>query len=171
MEWRDVVGFEGLYKVSSNGDIASLDKPKIHPKGSEYIKKGIMLKLSTDKDGYKVVSLRKNLTIKMLKVHRMVAQAFILNTLNKKTVNHIDGNKTNNLASNLEWNTHRENTIHRSSFKNKTSKYSNIHLCNTTKKWIAQVQMGNFKKMIGAFSSEDIAYNKLNEYKTFYGIQ
>lgn len=170
IEWRDVVGFEGLYKVSSNGDVKSLDREKRHPKGTKYIKGGIILKLSTDKDGYKVVSLKKNLFTKMLKVHRIVAEAFIPNPLNKETVNHIDNNKSNNSLSNLEWNTYRENNIHRSLFLNKTSKYSNIHFCKTANKWVAQVQAGKLKKMIGAFDSEELAYNKLVEYKTLYGI-
>lgn len=171
MEWRDVVGFEGLYEVNSEGQIKSLDKLSPHWKGGIRNIKGKILTGTLDKDGYKVVSLSLNGVKKIHKIHRLVAECFIENPSNKETVNHINGIKADNLVSNLEWNTHRENSIHRSLFSSKTSKYSNIHFCKTANKWIAQIQSGKSKKMIGAFDSEDVAYNKLIEYKTLYGIK
>ena len=62
--------------------------------------------------GYFTVNLCKNGISKLHTIHRLVALAFILNPENKRTVNHIDGIKTNNLVSNLEWNTHAEKNTH-----------------------------------------------------------
>jgi len=75
-------------------------------------KTGRILKPRKDLCGYLYVGLYKNGVRKMLKVHRLVANAFIPNPENKRTVNHIDGNKINNFVENLEWCTHKENTHH-----------------------------------------------------------
>lgn len=61
------------------------------------------MKLSTDTDGYKVVGLSLNSDRKTMKVHRLVAKAFVENTYGLPEVNHIDEDKTNNCADNLEW--------------------------------------------------------------------
>lgn len=95
--WRDIPGYEGLYQVSSLGNV----------RRGERIKKP-----HTDHGGYLTVWLSKNAKMKCLKVHRLVAQAFIPNPDDKRTVNHIDGNKKNNGVENLEWATHSENIIH-----------------------------------------------------------
>lgn len=171
MEWKDIIGFEGLYQANSKGQIKSLSKIIPHWKGGTRIIKEKILTGSLDKDGYRIVNLSYNHTKKLYKVHRIIAECFIDNPLNKKTVNHINAIKSDNSADNLEWNTHRENTAHRSSLKDKTSKYSNIHFCKTANKWIAQIQNGNKKKMIGAFDSEEIAHNNLIEYTNKYGIK
>lgn len=56
-----------------------------------------------DKKGYKVVMLSKDAELKMCKVHRLVAEAFIPNVENKPFINHKDECKTNNCVCNLEW--------------------------------------------------------------------
>jgi hypothetical protein len=61
---------------------------------------------------YKVVTLFRNKYRKDFKVHRLVAMCFINNTENKPFVNHLDGDKFNNNADNLEWCTHMENVVH-----------------------------------------------------------
>ena len=95
--WKDVVGYEGLYEVSNLGRI----------RRGERIKKPHI-----DHGGYLTVQLSKHSKMKCLKVHRIVALAFIQNPENKRTVNHIDGNKQNNCVENLEWATHSENISH-----------------------------------------------------------
>lgn len=97
--WLDVKGFERLYSVSNTGRIYSK-------------KKGVFLKTPLNKSGYQKVSLYSNGKYKYTTVHRVVANAFIPNLENKETVNHKDGKKTNNYASNLEWATSGENTRH-----------------------------------------------------------
>lgn len=74
------------------------------------IKTGKQLKKSLDKYGYYCVCLSVNNKRIYKKVHRLVAMAFIENTDNKPCIDHIDGNKTNNQASNLRWVTPKENT-------------------------------------------------------------
>lgn len=102
--WKDVVGYEGLYKVSNFGRIKSFPLRSNH--NGELIMKNQII------TGYKVVSLCKNNKMKLVKVHRLVAIAFIDNPDNKPQVNHIDGNKLNNNVDNLEWVTAQENSIH-----------------------------------------------------------
>ena len=68
-----------------------------------------ILKQSANENGYRRVQLSKNGKIKCFQVHRLVALAFVPNIENKTQVNHIDENKENNKADNLEWVTAREN--------------------------------------------------------------
>lgn len=97
--WKDIEGYEGLYQVSNLGRV-------------KRVTTGRILKSGKDKKGYLKVVLCKN-NIKSAKtIHRLVAQAFIPNNENKPEVNHIDENKTNNMVSNLEWMTAKENSNH-----------------------------------------------------------
>lgn len=111
-EWRPVVGYEGLYEVSDLGRVRSLDRHIIQrSKYGTYINrhfKGVMLKL-IDVYGYKVVSLGKD---NQKHVHRLVAEAFIPNPDNKPQVDHIIPvrNGGTNVAWNLRWVTHKENS-------------------------------------------------------------
>ena len=99
--WKDVIGYEGLYRVSNLGRVKSLCKCN-----------EIILKAGMAKSGYFTVCLHNNKKPLTHNVHRLVAQAFIPNLENKRYVNHIDGNKQNNILSNLEWVTHGENMKH-----------------------------------------------------------
>lgn len=109
--WKDIEGYEGLYQVSTCGNVKSL--PKIRRNGTgTYIQKERLLKPSNTSTGYKKVELCKDGKRKGFKVHRLVAIAFIPNPDNKPEVNHIDGNKINNNIDNLEWVTSSENSIH-----------------------------------------------------------
>ena len=110
--WKDIEGYEGLYQVSTCGNIKSLAKPRKNGNGRSYIQKEKLLKQSFTSTGYKKVELYKDGKRKSFKVHRLVAIAFIPNPDNKPEVNHIDGNKINNNIDNLEWVTSSENSIH-----------------------------------------------------------
>ena len=107
-EWRDVVGYEGLYRVSDQGRVKSLERKNNYGRTV----KERFLKPITDRYGYLIVCLCAGGKQKMFKVHRLVCQAFHENPENKLCVNHIDENKTNNAASNLEWSTYEENNNH-----------------------------------------------------------
>ena len=100
--WESVNGYEGLYEVSNLGRVRSLKRATT---------RGIVLK-QTMKHGYMNVCLSKDNKPSTKRVHRLVAEAFIANPMNKPVVNHIDGDKANNAASNLEWATNSENELH-----------------------------------------------------------
>ena len=109
-EWRDVKGYEGLYQVSSEGRVKSLERKIPHWRGGERTVKERILKPSDDCRGYLRVDLRDGSKQKHFKVHRLVCEAFHENPDNKPQVNHINEIKTDNRASNLEWATARENS-------------------------------------------------------------
>lgn len=107
VQWRPVVGYEGFYEVSDTGRIRAVDRIV---NGRRYQSREV--KVQKLRTGYSSVRLYKAGIGKTFTVHRMVAKAFIPNTKNKLCVNHKDGNKNNNVVSNLEWLTHEENNKH-----------------------------------------------------------
>lgn len=98
-EYRDVVGFEVYFQISNLGNVFSKRSNRI-------------LKQAKSKRGYWTLATRIGGIAHCFKVHRLVADAFIPNPESKPLVNHIDGCKTNNMLSNLEWVTHAENVAH-----------------------------------------------------------
>ena len=109
--WKDVVGYEGYYQVSNLGNVKSVDR-YVSNNSKQMLVKGRLMNLKQDKKGYLRVNLSKNNHVTFTPVHRLVAMAFIPNLENKPQVNHIDGVKTNNNVSNLEWVTNLENMQH-----------------------------------------------------------
>lgn len=101
--WKDIKGYEGLYRVSNYGRVKSLKRNTACER---------ILKPRLDKGGYLYINLSKNGICKSKKVHRLVGDCFILNLKHKPQINHIDGNKTNNYVNNLEWSTAAENARH-----------------------------------------------------------
>lgn len=108
-EWRDVVGYEGLYKVSNLGNVYSY-----------YVNRN--LKGGYTLDGYRYVALRKDNVRKNKFVHRLVGIAFIDNPDNLPLINHKDENPKNNRVDNLEWCDHEYNNT-----------YNNVHMRNSKK--------------------------------------
>ena len=104
--WKDIKGYEGLYQVSNLGNVRSLDAI-INCKGAkgidEHIRYGRILKKYIGTTGYYSVNLSKNSKVKIMRVHRLAAIAFIPNPNKYRLINHIDGNKLNNNIENLEW--------------------------------------------------------------------
>ena len=138
--WKDVVGYEGLYKASNLGNVYSC-----------YVNR--VLKPGTHKDGYKFVILRKDKKKSFKTIHRLVAEAFIKNPNPDKLliVNHKDENPENNSVDNLEWcdyvynNTYNE--VHMKRAKS-LSKTTYVYDCNG--------------KLVYEFSSSREASRRLN---------
>lgn len=109
-EWAHVVGYEGLYDVSTEGEVRSFDRKTLSRFGNFKLTPGKLMKQETSNAGYKRVALSKEGNNKKFAVHRLVAEAFIPNPDDKPCINHLDGNRANNNRSNLEWCTYKENT-------------------------------------------------------------
>lgn len=95
--WRPVKSFEGLYEVSNLGRVRSL------------LCAGRIRSPQPNHKGYLKVGLRKNGHLYMRRVSRLVAEAFVPNPDHKPHVNHINEDKTDNRACNLNWMTAEEN--------------------------------------------------------------
>jgi hypothetical protein len=109
--FQPINGYENLYEINEFGDVKSLSRSFINNKGYECFTKERILKPQL-RNSYFFVRLCKNNIKKVFSVHRLVAQCFVPNPENKPFVNHIDGNRLNNNASNLEWVDLSENVLH-----------------------------------------------------------
>ena len=108
--WRDIEGYEGLYQVSDQGRVKSLERITIKKDGRRFTVKERVLKPCDNGRGYLYISLSDGTgEHKRHYIHRLVGEAFVPNPLEVEDVNHKDENPSNNHASNLEWVTHKEN--------------------------------------------------------------
>ena len=111
--WKPIVGYEGLYEVSNLGRVRSLTRlSKFRNRSGkldERVIKGRIMRPQKQRTGYLNVGLSKDGKVTLFRVHRLVAAAFIANPEGLYEVNHIDEDKTNNRADNLEWCDHKYN--------------------------------------------------------------
>jgi len=156
---KSIKGYEGIYFISKKGDVFSVKRPSTS---------GGILKKSIGDDGYYRVSLSLNGKVKNVKVHHLVASAYLGEKPNyKMVIDHIDNDRTNNDASNLEYVSHRENCIRgqRSKLNNrKTSEYAGVF--KSKQKWSAVKSYGGVQYNLGKFSSEEsasLAYENATE--------
>ena len=106
--WKPIKGYEGLYEVSSLGNVRSVDKYLMF--GNHYcLFKGKPMKPHHNSTGYLRIGLRKNNQKKNYFVHRLVAEAFIPNPSNLPCIDHINTIKTDNRVENLRWCSCKEN--------------------------------------------------------------
>ena len=160
--WKDIKNYEGIYLVSNLGNVKSIgrniSKIMFGGKNSSYFRKERILKPGYLR-GYQHVSLCKDGNIKIFKVHRLVANAFINNLENKLQVNHKDGNKSNNKVENLEWVTAYENTVYSKSTSIPGITYSN----NKFRVRYRQKHYGYFKYLNDAIAKlDELKFNDTN---------
>ena len=124
--YKDIIGYEGLYQISNEGNVKSLIKRY----GFEKV-----LKAGITKAGYKTVTLCKNKKRESLQIHRIVAEHFLLKT--DLCVNHKDCNKLNNNVNNLEWVSYKENTNH--ARKNGLLKHNTKKIAEEKRKVVLQI--------------------------------
>jgi hypothetical protein len=138
-EWRDVVGYEGLYKVSDHGRVR---------------RDGRILKPILGNHGYHYNTVSKDGVVTKIDIHRLVAFVFIPNPESKPCVDHIDGNPLNNHASNLRWVTQSENQWNRKS----KAKHKGVSWDLHRHKWRTQIAIKKNRIHLGYFDNPDEAY-------------
>lgn len=113
--WKDIEGYEGYYQVSNLGRVKSFERvvyKKMYGGNVHgYKRKGRVMN-QDDANGYMQVQLSKRGKRVRVKIHRLVAIAFLENKENKPCINHIDADRSNNNVTNLEWCTQSENVRH-----------------------------------------------------------
>lgn len=154
--WKDIKGFEKLYKISNFGEVYSLKTNK-------------KLKPILQHTGYYHITLCKNKKTYQKRIHRLVAEHFIPNIYSKPDVNHIDMDKANNCVNNLEWVTKKENN--EKMFKIKPPRTNTVKRRKTQLENIKKATESN-KKRVGQFKNKKLIkiYNSITEAGRELGI-
>lgn len=110
--WKDIPEWKGVYQASSFGRIKSLQRVVVCRNGINMSVSEKIMQPCLNTHGYYIVLFKNKGRKKTSTVHRLIAETFIQNTENKRTVNHKNGIKIDNRLENLEWATMKENNIH-----------------------------------------------------------
>jgi len=110
-EWKDIIGYEGMYQISNLGNIKTVERIIMRGDGKPLHIHECYRTYVLDNKGYYRTTLY-NINKHSIKVHREVAKAFIPNPDTKAQVNHLNGIKTDNRANNLEWCSNADNMYH-----------------------------------------------------------
>jgi hypothetical protein len=154
--WREIDDFE--YSVSNFGRIKS-------------IKTGRILKQNKNKNGYLTVALSKDGIIKTFRVHRLAATAFLLNPENKRCVDHIDNNPSNNNIKNLRWASNKENSQNSQKSKRNTSGIKGVYYEKKRNKWRARIMFDGINIHLGSFDSiEDAKQARIKRANEAFGV-
>ena len=169
--WKDIIGFEGLYEISNYGNIKSCKRYVPHSRFVEKLVPERILSLGKDKDGYLMAILCKDSTKKTVKVHRLVAEAFVEKLGDKNIVNHIYFNKSNNYFDNLEWVSYTENICHSKLKIKTTSKYIGVSYSKKDKAFRAIIKYNGKINYLGNFKNEEDAYKARFDFEQKNKIQ
>lgn len=157
--WKDIVNYEGLYKISNLGRVKSLSKYIIRGNSNYYTKEKILIN-KIDGGGYFFVCLCVNQNRKYFKIHKLVAIAFLEHKpdgTQKIVVDHIDNDKNNNKLNNLQLLSQRENSS--KNHKNKTSKYTGVSLTKRNK-YRSSLTFKGRSVNLGEYNCETLAFIK-----------
>lgn len=163
--WKDIPGYEGIYQVSNLGNVKSLNR-FITRAGNSVFRNGNTLK-PTFTHGYLKVILSKDSNKKSIKVHQLVAMAFLnhLPNGNILVVDHINDVKTDNKVENLQIVTNRFNTC--KTRGNYSSKYKGVNWHKHIQKWVSRIIINNKRYSLGYFNTEEEAHQAYqNKLKT-----
>ena len=151
--WKNVPNYEGLYQVSSLGMVQSLERVVKRSDNQKKTFKERFLKANPDGHGYLMVTLSKDGKRKTFKVHKLVAMAFLGHKPcgYREVVDHIDNDKLNNRAENLQLTTQRNNA---SKDRKGTSKYTGVTWYKPLNKWRAKIYTNGKHKYLGYFTCE-----------------
>lgn len=145
--WKDIKDYEDSYEISSLGNLRSKDKTVPCKGNKTRFIKSKPRKIFANKKGYMTCVLSKHCLLKTFTLHQLVAQAFIPGFTKGLEINHIDGNKTNNIVSNLEISNPSHNQLHAVSTglkpKQGKSRYNNVTYVKNPRakrKWAASIR-------------------------------
>lgn len=174
--WKDIQGYEGLYQVSNQGRVRSLDRTVKRRNQPDLPVAGKVLSPRIGKNGYSYVILSKEAKGKTANIHRLVAEAFLDKPEGCNVVNHIDGNKENNACNNLEWCDSSKNNKHafdtglinkdniaksvmnpNKQNKSNTSGRKGVYFNKQCKKWMAYIRIKGKQTYLGVFDNKEDA--------------
>jgi len=157
--WKSIRNYEGLYKISSFGRVINIAKQKVK-----------ILKHGLNGRGYLIVSLWKDNKGKTFRIHRLVADHFILNEYNKSCVNHKNGVKIDNCVNNLEWCTYSENNKHAFDIGlNRSNNGEKNGKAKLTKENVLQIRNSDLscKELMKIFEISQATVSDIKTYKTW----
>jgi hypothetical protein len=144
-EFRVIKGFQN-YEISNFGNVKNN-------------KTGRILKPGINSHGYKNVTLYIDGKYFQKKIHKLVAEHFIVNPHNKNNVDHINNNKLDNNVINLRWVTSKENCMNTKLSSKNSSNYKGVHFDKQKNKWRARIQINGENKHLGYFENIEEAVN------------
>ena len=136
--YKPIPGYEDLYQITTLGRVYST-------------RRHMFLAGGKNSKGYRLVNLYRNGKGKTMKVHRLVATAFVPSEDGLEQVDHIDQNKTNNAAWNLRWASSAQNKANVARRRTNTSGYIGVTWNKQTGKWRATISVDGKTKHLGYF--------------------
>lgn len=163
--WKSIIGYEGVYEVSSHGRVRSLTRIVDYGTYKKVVSGKV---LNPCKSRYVQVNLYSDGLIKKAYVHRLVAEAFHKDFNPLLQVDHLDMNKRNNHVSNLEMVTNRVNQLR----QRRTTGKRGVTFRKKNQKWWASIRINNITVHLGYFDTENDALQVyFNKYLELHGVQ